>query len=177
MIIFYLLLIAFSNSEGFPSEPESSGYQDPSDCIHSENEDKIQGELKEQKTVFNKMMSNIKAEMTEMKECLLSSEENYSESIYLRVQLRWRSPSRRRLTGPVHRRRIMRASVIQVRVRTLFDHDSFIICIFDRVYSIQPFLSLGASLQTSQQRFITRIENQPVFYLKSPPNIGIHRMG
>ena len=79
MIIFYLLLIAFSNSEGFPSEPEGSEYQDL--CIHNENEDKIQGELKEQKTVFNKMMSNIKAEMTEMKECLLSSEENYSESI------------------------------------------------------------------------------------------------
>ena len=77
LVIFYMLLIAFSNSEGFPSEPEGSEYQDL--CIHNENEDKIQEELKEQQTVFNKMMSNIQAEMTEMKECLLRSEENIAE--------------------------------------------------------------------------------------------------
>ena len=76
MIIFYLLLIALSNSEGFPSEPEGSGYQDLSDCIH---EDKIQGELKQQKIVIKDMMSNIKSAMTEMKECLLRDEENIAE--------------------------------------------------------------------------------------------------
>ena len=76
MIIFYLLLIAFSNSEGFPSEPEGSGYQDVSECIDYENVDKIQRELKEQRTVVKKMMSNIQSEMTKMKECLVRSEEN-----------------------------------------------------------------------------------------------------
>ena len=94
MIIFYFFLIAFSNAEGFPSEPEwlEDGFlsrivQDVSPANKSENEDslnvdKIQGELEEeQKTIVKEMMSNIQAEMTEMKECLLRSEENIAESI------------------------------------------------------------------------------------------------
>ena len=72
-MIFYLFFITLSSANGFPSpdikiEPEDSM-------------DIIQGELKEQKTVFTMMMSNIKDEMTEMKKCLLKREENIAESI------------------------------------------------------------------------------------------------
>ena len=93
MIIFYLFLIAFSNAEGFPSEPEwlEDGFliriaQDVSPDIENENEeslivDDIQGELKEEKTVVKEMMSNIQAAMTEMKACLLRSEVKFAESI------------------------------------------------------------------------------------------------
>ena len=95
MLMFYFFLFAFSNAEGFPSEPEwlEDGFlsrlvQDFSPDIKSENEDslnvdKIQGELEEaQKTIVKEMMSNIQAEMTEMKICLLRGKENIVESIF-----------------------------------------------------------------------------------------------
>ncbi len=81
--IFYLFLITLSNAKGFPSEPEenddiydllspdNSTLDIKSEHEDSVNVDKIQEELKEQKTVFNKIMSNIHAEMTKMKKCLL----------------------------------------------------------------------------------------------------------
>ena len=89
MISFYLLFIIFSNAKGVPSELEEndiSRIQDLSPEIKSEdsvNVENIQEELKEQKTVVKKMLSNIKDEMTEMKKCLLSlrGEENIAESI------------------------------------------------------------------------------------------------
>ena len=93
MNIFFLFLITFSNAKGFPSEPEEN--DDIYDLLSPENStldiksehedsvnvDKIQGELREQKTVVNKMISNIQAEMTAMKACLLRNEENIAESI------------------------------------------------------------------------------------------------
>ena len=95
MNIFFLFLITFSNAKGFPSEPEENddiydlllSPENSTLDIKSEHEDsafnvdKIQEELREQKTVFNKMMSNIQAEMTAMKACLLRNEENIAESI------------------------------------------------------------------------------------------------
>ena len=93
MIIFCLILITFSNAKGFPSEPEENNdiYEllSPENFtldIKSEHEDsvnvdKIQGELREQKTVVKKMISIIQAEMTAMKACLLRNEENIAESI------------------------------------------------------------------------------------------------
>ena len=89
MISFYLLFIIFSNAKGVPSELEEndlSRIQDLSPEIKSEdsvNVENIQEELKEQKTVVKKMISNIKDEMTEMKKCLLilGGEENIAESI------------------------------------------------------------------------------------------------
>ena len=89
MIILCLFLISFSYAKGFPSKLEENdllSIQDPSPDIKSEHEDsvkmdKIQGELRKQKTVVKKMISNIKDEMTEMKACLLSGGENIAESI------------------------------------------------------------------------------------------------
>ena len=78
MNIYYLFcIITFSNAKGFPSQLEDIKNEHES----SVNVDKKQEELKEQKTVINKMMSNIQAEMTEMKKCLLRNEENIAESI------------------------------------------------------------------------------------------------
>ena len=88
MIIFYLFFITFSNASFLlPSEPEALLNPENSslDIMNkhedSVNVDKNQEELKKQQTVFNKMMSNIQAEMTEMKECLLMRKENIAESI------------------------------------------------------------------------------------------------
>ena len=87
MNIFYFFIITLSSAKCFPSELEENDLSrtpnlspdirtEPEDCV-----DMIQGELKEQKTVFTKMMSNIKDEMTAMKKCLLSGEENIADSI------------------------------------------------------------------------------------------------
>ena len=89
MLIFYLIIITFSSAKGFPSdleENELSRTKSLSPDIKSDHEDlvnvdKIQGELKEQKTVFKNMISSIKHEMTEMKKCLLMNEENIADSI------------------------------------------------------------------------------------------------
>ena len=137
MITFHLFFLILSIAKGFPSELEEndlSRIQNLSPEIKSEdsdNVDKIQEELKEQKTVFKYMISSIKHEMTEMKECL-SKLMRILQSPFPAAQLRWSNPSRRRLTGPPHGRRIIRASIIQVRIRsvkTLSDNDSFL---FDR---------------------------------------------
>ena len=90
MKILYLFLISFSYAKGFPSELEENDLlsnQNLSPDIKSDHEDcdnvdKIQGELRKQKTVVKKMIATIQAEMTKMKECLLKSEENIAaESI------------------------------------------------------------------------------------------------
>ena len=60
MLIFYLIIITFSSAKGFPSdleENELSRTKSLSPDIKSDHEDlvnvdKIQGELKEQKTVY-----------------------------------------------------------------------------------------------------------------------------
>ena len=89
MSFYFFIFITLSTAKGFPSEIEDndlSRIQNLSPDIKSEHEDsvkmdKIQGDLRKQKTVVEKMISNIKDEMTEMKACLLSGGENIAESI------------------------------------------------------------------------------------------------